>query len=620
MIKEIQSLRGIAIILVIFFHLNENLFFLGFLGVDIFFVISGFIISKNITENYIIKKETSIKIFFIKRFLRLYPSLFLIITISTFLFLILSFRVQNEYFIHIYKSAISSLLGFSNFYFSVSKENYFFNDQNPFLHTWSLSLEEQFYLLSFFFLSIFIKFQTKIKFLFLIIFIIFSLIIFNENNFYHLHYRFYEFLIGSLVYFLPKFKNIKINSLKYFILFLLVISFIFFNFIDREKVELIILFTSVLTSLLVYLLINYKFFLNSIFRNNFFIHLGDLSYTLYLVHFPIIIILKFLTPSKYIFLSNVFVLLISYGLSIIIYRFYEFPLRKSKTLLSFCEKHFLKFIFLLLIYISFMFYLFQKETDLTKFNFFKSDLQNFQNSERSTECLDIYFNFNLRKSDLFNTCNKILGSENIYYLIGDSHAWHLSNGLKNSLSGDFFVTYFNGSRIPKPFFKKNDFSDNVTNNIETLNEKYESINLIFSFHHLHAKKLSNNEDYYIDQIKYYENFIQTVKKINPSIKIFMIQDTPLPKDTAYSCEKFKKIFNDHGICDFQISSEYFLLENEIFLKLKNKLKIININHLFCKSSKCNFYDPNGYPIIWDGSHFTPQSELRISKEMTISIY
>lgn len=620
MIKEIQSLRGIAIILVIFFHLNENLFFLGFLGVDIFFVISGFIISKNITENYIIKKETSIKIFFIKRFLRLYPSLFLIITISTFLFLILSFRVQNEYFIHIYKSAISSLLGFSNFYFSVSKENYFFNDQNPFLHTWSLSLEEQFYLLSFFFLSIFIKFQTKIKFLFLIIFIIFSLIIFNENNFYHLHYRFYEFLIGSLVYFLPKFKNIKINSLKYFILFLLVISFIFFNFIDREKVELIILFTSVLTSLLVYLLINYKFFLNSIFRNNFFIHLGDLSYTLYLVHFPIIIILNFLTPSKYIFLSNVFVLLISYGLSIIIYRFYEFPLRKSKTLLSFCEKHFLKFIFLLLIYISFMFYLFQKETDLTKFNFFKSDLQNFQNSERSTECLDIYFNFNLRKSDLFNTCNKILGSENIYYLIGDSHAWHLSNGLKNSLSGDFFVTYFNGSRIPKPFFKKNDFSDNVTNNIETLNEKYESINLIFSFHHLHAKKLSNNEDYYIDQIKYYENFIQTVKKINPSIKIFMIQDTPLPKDTAYSCEKFKKIFNDHGICDFQISSEYFLLENEIFLKLKNKLKIININHLFCKSSKCNFYDPNGYPIIWDGSHFTPQSELRISKEMTISIY
>ena len=95
-----------------------------------------------------------------------------------------------------------------------------------------------------------------------------------------------------------------------------------------------------------------------------------------------------------------------------------------------------------------MFYLFQKETDLTKFNFFKSDLQNFQNSERSTECLDIYFNFNLRKSDLFNTCNKILGSENIYYLIGDSHAWHLSNGLKNSLSGDFFVTYFYERRSP----------------------------------------------------------------------------------------------------------------------------------------------------------------------------
>lgn len=94
----------------------------------------------------------------------------------------------------------------------------------------------------------------------------------------------------------------------------------------------------------------------------------------------------------------------------------------------------------------------------------------------------------------------------------------------------------------------------------------------------------------------------------------------MPKDTAYSCEKFIKIFNDHSICDFQISSEYVLLENEIFLKLKNNLKIININDLFCKSSKCNFYDPNGYPIIWDGSHFTPQSELSISKELLISIY
>ena len=420
MIKEIQNLRGIAIILVLFFHLNENLFYLGFLGVDIFFIISGFIISKNIVEKYFINKQISIKTFFIKRFLRLYPSLFLTIIISTILFFLLSFRVQNEYFIHIYKSAISALLGFSNFYFSSSNENYFFNDQNPFLHTWSLSLEEQFYLFSFIFLSIFIKFPLKIKFLIVVIFVIFSALIFNENNFYLLHYRFYEFLIGSLIYFLPKFNKISNNDLKYLILLLLIIGITFYFYFDKRDIRSIILFTSFLTSLIIYLIINYKTFLNIIFNIKFLIHIGDLSYTLYLVHFPLIIIFKILTPSKYIFISNILVLLLSYGLSIAIYRFYEFPLRKSKFLLSLCEKHFLKVISLLLIYLLFLVYIFHKDPELTKLSFFKSDIQSYQESERNNECLDTYFNFNSRNSKLFDTCNKILGSETVYYLVGDS--------------------------------------------------------------------------------------------------------------------------------------------------------------------------------------------------------
>lgn len=615
MIKEIQFLRGLAIILVFFFHINENLFFLGFLGVDIFFVISGYIISKNIIEIYFVNKEAPLKKFFIKRFLRLYPSLFLVVNTSLIFFLLLSFRVDNNYFLHIYKSAISSLVGFSNIYFSNNKESYFFNDQNPFLHTWSLSLEEQFYLLSFFFLAIFIKLRLELKLITVSFFVIFSVIIFNENNFFHLHYRFHEFLIGSLIYFLPKHKKINFDNLKYLILFLFIISIAFYYFIDKDDIKSIILFTVILTSSIIYFIVNYNSFLNVFFKNKILIHLGDLSYTLYLVHFPIIIIFKFLTPSEYILISNILVLLSSYGLSIIIYKFYEYPIRKSKILLSFCQNNFRKLIFLLIIYLSFMFYIFQENPDLTKINLFQSDIERFQKSERSTDCLDIYFDFNDRDSSFFDSCNKINGSESIYYLIGDSHAWHLSNGLRDILPEDLFVTYFNGSKIPKPFFRKSEFTQNIIQNISLLNKNYNKVNIILSFHHLHAMKLSNYDEYYFDQINSYENFTKAINKINPSIDIYLIQDTPLPKDTAYSCDKFIQIFNNNSICDFKISRNYNILEKEIFMKLYDIVNIININDLVCEYSNCNFYDLNGYPIIWDGSHFTPQSEINISKEI-----
>ena len=191
----------------------------------------------------------------------------------------------------------------------------------------------------------------------------------------------------------------------------------------------------------------------------------------------------------------------------------------------------------------------------------------------------------------------------------------MSNGLKNIISEDFFITYFNGSRIPKPFFKKSEFTENITKNLKVLNANYENIYLIFSFHHLHAKKLTKNKEYYIDQVKFYKNYIKIIKEINPSIEIFMIQDTPLPKDSAFSCEKFIEIFNDYNICDFHISDDYKLMEKELFKKLSDVFRVINVNEYFCKSSKCNFYDSNGYPIIWDGSHFTPRSELSISKKI-----
>ena len=142
-IPEIDGLRAIAVILVVFYHLKIPFFSGGFLGVDIFFVISGFVISLNI--NHLIKNNNfSIISFFYKRILRILPS---VISISLLCFLIAFFYFSPNQFKDTLKVIFSSLSFFSNYYFAFNND-YFDNISKfqPMLHTWSVSLEIQLYL------------------------------------------------------------------------------------------------------------------------------------------------------------------------------------------------------------------------------------------------------------------------------------------------------------------------------------------------------------------------------------------------------------------------------------------------------------------------------------------
>ena len=99
---------------VIIYHLNQSLFQFGFLGVDIFFVISGYVITQSILKNFDKNKNLNIINLYIKRFKRLYPSLIFVTLFTFFLYLIFG---TLENFNVIVKSFLSSLLSISNFYF-----------------------------------------------------------------------------------------------------------------------------------------------------------------------------------------------------------------------------------------------------------------------------------------------------------------------------------------------------------------------------------------------------------------------------------------------------------------------------------------------------------------------
>ncbi len=145
-IDSIQGLRAIAVLLVVAYHAT-NLFTRGFIGVDIFFVISGFVITGLIKRSILENDQVNLLAFWKRRFLRLIPALttMLIAVVIGSLFLE-SWHLEQR---RTQESALAALFSFSNWKFSTEKIGYFTLDSatNPLLHTWSLSVEEQFYLI-----------------------------------------------------------------------------------------------------------------------------------------------------------------------------------------------------------------------------------------------------------------------------------------------------------------------------------------------------------------------------------------------------------------------------------------------------------------------------------------
>ena len=210
--KEFDIFRAISVILVILFHLNEDLFFFGFVGVDIFFVISGFVITQSLFNYYSTNGTRGFILnFFFRRIKRIYPALILVLIVSLIVyFLIVPYG--DHQFLWTTKSLLFSIFGLSNIYFfkNIHSFDYFgIEATTPFLHTWSLGIEEQFYILFPFLLILF--FRTKINLIYLkllfVVLMLASLFIFliksyTISHFYLLPSRAWEILLGSIFFFI----------------------------------------------------------------------------------------------------------------------------------------------------------------------------------------------------------------------------------------------------------------------------------------------------------------------------------------------------------------------------------------------------------------------------------
>ena len=222
---EIDGLRALAVISVIIYHAKINLYghYIlsgGFIGVDIFFVISGYLITSIIYKEILITNSFSFKNFYQRRVRRIIPPLFFVM-VAFFPFAY--FFLLPSDFIDFSKSIIFSIGFVSNYFFYLSESQYGANSSLllPFLHTWSLSVEEQFYILFPIFFYLIYKFSKNNFHIFFILLLIISFISaitlsYNDSlkSFYLIQTRAWEILFGSILAFASfKYENKKISPI-----------------------------------------------------------------------------------------------------------------------------------------------------------------------------------------------------------------------------------------------------------------------------------------------------------------------------------------------------------------------------------------------------------------------
>ncbi|WP_413315314.1 acyltransferase family protein [Prochlorococcus sp. SS52] len=335
---EIDGLRAIAVAAVILYHFNDRFLPSGFLGVDIFFVISGYVITSSLANRQYKGFKEYILGFYERRVKRIIPPL--IFYVVVFILLISLFNPDPS--IH-YRTAISSLFGLSNNYLFIISNNYFSGATqfNPFAQTWSLGVEEQFYLL-FPLLVWFTGFAKKSKngprnlFLLLAFCSAISLLGFihynfiNQNAAYYLSpFRFWELAAGSLAFILEvKYSALysKINNLDPIRLLIpiLIIFFIPKNLIVISTISVVLLTIGLIISL------KSNNIVFNFLTNKRVLYIGLISYSLYLWHWGVLVISRW-TLGDSLWLIPLQLLLI-YLLADFSYKYIEQPIRFSKLL------------------------------------------------------------------------------------------------------------------------------------------------------------------------------------------------------------------------------------------------------------------------------------------------
>ena len=660
-LHHIDFLRAIAVALVIFFHLDISLFKGGFIGVDVFFVISGYLISRNIKHEIELTDRFNFKNFYLGRVRRLLPTLFLVIFL-TFIFGFILF--PPSLFSDLAKSMFFSSFAISNFYF-LSEISYFdiSSISKPLLHTWSLGIEEQFYMifpLAFVFLVKLIKRKWGILTV-LLLFIIGSIILniivtrgflnynlisifisekqFSENvssiQFFLLPFRIFEFLLGAVIIFLPS-LNKKFRGAKIFMNILGLLLILLSAFLFEED----LLFMSTLNIVpcigaALFIANAPSFKLAKIYRLKIFKILGKISYTLYLFHWPIIVYYNFLNNGKTNILENMLLMCLMVLVSYLVYFKYENPLRtRNPNLQLMSNNGLIGAILLCLIIISNI----KIDVISNKGWTWRVDKKKLEN----LKALDNPEDYNVKNwgaagYNNYGFINSSSESRPDMIWLGDSHAGHFSYGLDSIMvkknNKTIFMSYgVSTLHLPDIYHKKIDsnLTNNHLNKIFDLIESNSSALVVISHFwngEMSMTKVKNYETKKLENlttdIHGYRKVANKILKFSQRIgnrRILIVGETPFKNKNNLSY--IDKLLIPKYIPGLSPSSSFkpsnLTFDINLFFKTffeeHDNIQFVDPTNSLCVADLCLEQD-NGNIVFSDKDHLSKYGSLKVVKNL-----
>ena len=615
---EIDGLRAIAVGAVILYHAQITIFGYqpfrgGFIGVDIFFVISGYLITSIILKELVTTGTFSFKHFYERRVRRILPALLFVMLVSlpfAWMYLLPSSFVDFS------KSILYSLGFSSNFYFHYSGLEYSVEGlQHPFLHTWSLSVEEQYYILFPIVLLITFKYFRNHLLTILVIGLIISLQIadfasrnYSSANFYFLHTRMWELLAGSILAYFEitlghRSKNKTLNLILPSVgLFLIGNFIIFFN--DRIFHPSFFTLSPIIGVCFIIWFSSKNGLITKILSTKLFVGIGLISYSLYLWHYPIFAFARIIDIFQKGLFVNLLLVIIILVLSIFSYYFIERPARnknsKFKVVLSLI-------LILISILVALNINIIQKDGYKHRLDF---NIKNYELDKKKYLLENTNFEINYNYDEYDDRKNVLI--------VGNSHAEDILEIFSKTNLVD--KVYFN---LTSPKIRYDGYNFQLDYMYKFLTEKKAIIDGYNGDFYNHLKKQYDLADliilstfYFDNDLNILEDLIKFLKKDNKKIIIF---DNALIQKTIASMNRLDYwIYRNQK---FPKSNILKKIEEKMFLDLKNKSNInqqieliakrnnvflIKREKIFCdlKKKRCPSMTREGYKIYHDYGHIT----------------
>ncbi|MDA9731959.1 acyltransferase [Candidatus Pelagibacter sp.] len=644
---EIDGLRSIAVVSVILYHAQiiingHQPFKGGFIGVDIFFVISGYLITSIILKELLTTGSFSFKHFYERRVRRILPALLFVMLVS---FIFAWIYLLPSSFVNFSKSVLYSLGFSSNFFFHFTETQYGAESAQliPLLHTWSLSVEEQYYILFPIVLLFIFKYLKRYLFYILILGFFSSLILADwlsiyapYLNFYILPTRVWEIVAGSI---LAYFELTKGRETRYKILnlvlpsigLILIAQYILLSDYHTNHPSFKTLPPIIGVCLIIWFS-NKDEIVTKILSTKLFVGVGLISYSLYLWHYPFFAFSRIAdftnedTAKKFMLGLAVFLF------SIFSYYFIERPARnknyKFKSVL-------ISLILVASIIVPLSTLVINKDGFKDRFSdiYVKNNIDNFELSNEAWRDIAV---FNDKKINN----QKFVHDDKIKVLvIGDSHAIDLLNTfmLNKDLFKEFeFLTYLSQFfwRYSNTNFRENEKSQDLLDFEKSKSFRNADIILI-SFDFFRCRDFSNcrslkNLDLFIDLYKKNKKIILT----SNANHYFSVRYKHFYYNTLfdYYLLKYKwgQKFIDKDLSNEEITginrAHYFnkwdTQLDEVNAYLKNISKKHNIKFLNKQDFECNIKDKicygitdDGYKTHHDASHYTYEGAKFFGKKI-----